>query len=111
MCPKHLKVTPPDAEEMYLPRTSYIIRVENMINVGCKFGPDDLQPEAWDHLIIFAQEKAWITRKVDDQRREKDSPHPGLSAEAVKEIEKIRKEEGIPAPGHSIFPAVVVKKP
>jgi hypothetical protein len=81
-----------------------IARVESMINVGCKFGPNDLAPDAWDHLILLAQERQWIRKKVDDQKKKtKAGPEAGLTTEGKAAIQKQRRELGIPPPGQSIF--------
>jgi hypothetical protein len=72
-----------------------------MINVGCKFGPDDLSPDTWDGLILIARERQKISNKIDDARRRKEPEQ--LPKEAQKKVDTLRKETGIPPPGQSIF--------
>jgi hypothetical protein len=108
-CPKELKVKPPELDERYLPRVKYLARIDNMISIGCKFGPNDLPPEVWDQLILLAQERSWIREKVDKQKNKRD-PNSGLSKEGKAALEKQRKELGVPAPGQSIFPLRVKRQ-
>lgn len=106
LCPKHLKIIEPGRDPNYLSRVRFITRVEAMIAVGCKFGPSDLDPETWDHLIVLHTERNWILKKLEDQRKEARDPHPWLGEEGKKALEQHRNEKGIPGPGQSLFSKV-----
>lgn len=66
-----------------------------MINVGCKFGPNDLPAHVWDELIAMALERAFVDKLVE---RRRDKRHREESA-----INKARQQTGVPAPGQTIF--------
>jgi hypothetical protein len=88
----------------YIPRIRYITRLEGMVSAGCKFSPNDLDPETWDHLLVLLSERNWMREKVDKQWKTSRDPHPYLSEEGKKALELHRKEQGIPPPGQSLFP-------
>lgn len=105
-CENYFNLSLPPLDDSYLRRMKHLIRLESMINVGCKFGPNDLLPDDWDGLIVLAQERQWMHTKLDearDKRDKKGKDHP-VDSEAQKKIDEQRKELGIPAPGQSIFP-------
>lgn len=108
-CPKHLKVNAPELDPSLMLRVRYILHLENLVNVGCKFSPNDLSPKTWDHMIVLAQERNWIREKVNEQRRATDKPHPNVDRDAEQRIEDQRKSLGVPSPGQSIFPAPLRK--
>lgn len=101
-CPKHFKYTELPFESAYAPRIKFISRIESMINVGCKFGPNDLAPEIWTELIVLAQERSWVQGEIDRQRRE-NKEAVQVDPLAQKELDKVRREQGIPPVGQSIF--------
>jgi len=71
-----------------------------MINVGCKFGPNDLSAETWRELVWFEQEKQWLDDKLSKHRET-------LAKKTVAEkqaIDRQRQELGISPPGQSLFP-------
>lgn len=74
----------------------YLVRLESLINVGCKFRPDDLPPGVWDELIALALERAFVDKLVR-QRQEKKSDQD-------REMSKARAATGLPQPGGTIFP-------
>lgn len=100
-CGQHLQLNLPDEiDGPFLTRFRHIVRLESMINVGCKFGPDDLDFGQWDDLITLAIERQWMDRQVDEQRdRIRDA---AKKAEAA--LTEARKESGVPPPGQSLFP-------
>jgi hypothetical protein len=99
-CEKHLTLTglrEPDSH--LLPRIRHLVRLESMINVGCKFRPDDLTWEQWEELSVLSQERAWMDEKV----REYDADLREKKSEVQQKIHEHRKKAGLPAPGKSIF--------
>lgn len=82
----------------HLPYINHLSRIQSMINVGCKFGPDDLEPQVWDGLIAIAMEKKWIQDRIDAKTK---GPLPQDSQQKVVEA---RAKDKIPQPGGTIFP-------
>jgi len=101
-CKKHLKMFLPNTTDAGIKRANYFFRIESMINVGCKFAPDDLSPDTWDGLIMIARERQRIMNLVDDQRRKGDE-NEKLPPEQQKRVAEVRKEMKIPPPGKSVF--------
>jgi len=92
---------PPAASAMV--RLSFLTRLSSMVNVGCKFAPNDLDPRTWSELIMVALERQRIDdiiRKGQDRKRDKDKPPP----EAEKALRESRKALGLPEGGTSLFP-------
>jgi hypothetical protein len=87
--------TLPEYDPEMMVRVAYIMRVEALVNVGCKYGPNDLAPDVWDHLLILAAERAFVD-KVVEGRRDK-----GKRSDA--EMAKARQVTGAPAPGGTLF--------
>jgi hypothetical protein len=67
-----------------------------MINVGCKYGPNDLEPSTWDHLIVLASERAFVDRILDRRRDRNKRDEAGVN--------RARQQGGLPLPGQTIFP-------
>jgi hypothetical protein len=100
--PAKIVETTPEANEVLLPRVRHVLRLESMINVGCKYGPDDLAPEVWDELIALSMERAWVDKHlVHDRKKPEDE---GLSADEIQKRDKVRRESKIPPAGGTIFP-------
>jgi len=85
----------PDYDGLLGPRMGYLLRTAAMIEVGCCYAPNDLEPATWDHLLILASERAFVDRLVD-KRREKSKEHGKVMSQA-------RKVAGTPAPGGTLF--------
>lgn len=83
-----------------MPRVRHIVRLESMVNVGCKFGPNDLKPDQWRDLIVLAQERNWIDEKVQEHREKAREEQ----AKIDKAMAEARKASGVPSPGQSLFP-------
>lgn len=84
-------------------RITFLTRIESMVNVGCKFAPNDLDPRTWSELIMMALERQRmddLLRKGKDAQSRKDKPTP--EAEAALRVS--RKELGMPETGTSLFP-------
>lgn len=108
-CPKWLNVPgiPPDGpqiDSLCSARLAHLVRLESMVNVGCKFAPDDLSPQEWDELIVLSQERNWMSEHI---RKRKDGEKQ-QQREVQKTVEAVRKDAGVPPPGGSLFPR---KKP
>jgi hypothetical protein len=76
-------------------RIQFLLRIESLINVGCKYQPDDLPPRVWDELIAMALERQFVDRLVD-QRRNKNRQQD-------RAINQARKQTGLPPPGGTLF--------
>jgi hypothetical protein len=81
-------------------RVRYLVRLESMVNVGCKFGPNDLPADVWDQLVTLAMERAFVDRLV--QKRHDRQGHENRA------MGKARATTGVPPPGGTLFPT---KKP
>lgn len=103
-CPKHLVPVEPDPEAAAGTRLRFLVRVESLINVGCKFGPNDLPASVWDELTVLAIERQRMDRIIMEQRDKARQQDAGVPAGAELEMAKARRETGIPPPGGSIFP-------
>ena len=82
-------------------RLVFLTRLESMVNVGCKFAPNDLDPRTWSELVMLALERQRmedLLRKGRDTKRDKPSP------EAEAAFRASRKELGMPEGGGSLFP-------
>jgi hypothetical protein len=85
----------PEYDQLLLSRVAFLFRVEGMINIGCKYGPNDLAPDVWDHLLVLGSERAFVDRVVDgrrDKHRQDDQ-----------QLQKARSQTGTPAPGGTLF--------
>jgi len=101
-CQKWVTCTEPPPEVAAIPRISLLVRIESMVNVGCKFGPNDLSPELWDGLVLLAVERQRmerLIRKQQDTARERERGSP----EAQHAVNAMRKADHIPPPGESLF--------
>lgn len=76
-------------------RVRWLIRLESLINVGCKFGPNDLDPDTWDELIAMALERQFVDRLVA-VRREKNQHQES-------KLRETRQATGVPQPGGTLF--------
>jgi|PlaIllAssembly_1097288.scaffolds.fasta_scaffold19329_4 hypothetical protein len=100
-CPKHLRIDGLGEPDTTLtPRVRHIVRLESMVNVGCKFGPNDLKPDQWRDLIVLAQERNWIDERVQEHREKAREEQ----AQIDKAMAEARKASGVPSPGQSLFP-------
>lgn len=85
----------PEPDPELFTRVAFLFRIEAMISVGCKYGPNDLTPDVWDHLIILSSERAFADRILDgrrDKHRQDDQ-----------QMQKARAQTGMPAPGGTLF--------
>lgn len=89
------ELEPPPHDRIGFLRVHFLIRVESLINVGCKFRPDDFPAHVWDELIALALERAFVDRLVDQQRRR--------SQEQEHQLSRARAATGVPPPGGTIF--------
>lgn len=101
-CRKHLRFPDLDAmatETGLFPRFRHILRLEGMINVGCKFSPNDLEWDQWRDLQVVSIERQWIQEQVrelrDTLREDTKQAHEGMAA--------ARQAAGVPGPGQSLF--------
>lgn len=89
---------PPDPAA--LARIGFLVRLESMANVGCKWQVNDLSYDVWSELIVLATERQRIDRLIREQQ--------DTAREAEREVDhkadEARRDSGIPAPGGSIFP-------
>lgn len=99
-CAHFLKPEEPYPEPDTAPRVSFLVKTEAMVNVGCKFGPNDLSYRVWEELIILAQERSRMENAVREQRE--SAAH--VDREAQQKADEARRADKIPAPGISIFP-------
>jgi hypothetical protein len=107
-CKKHLPAPKEKVDSVYYPRVKYLYRIESMIAVGCKFGPDDLDPATWTGLITISSERQKLLDKISERRKVEhqkgeDPIASGVDAEGKKKIADARTEMGIPPPGVSLF--------
>ncbi len=92
-CRKHLDI--PELEEAdgtHLPRLRMLSRLEAMVNVGCRFSPNDLAIDVWRDLILLAQERQWI----DEVVREKGEAVAKEQAQRDKDAAAAKQKAGIP---------------
>jgi hypothetical protein len=98
-CSKHLRIDLREPHMLGYRRVRFIVRIESMVNVGCKFGPNDLAPEVWEDLIIMGQERQYMDRLVALFREQltKDTQ------DEERALSELRKEQGLPGKGGSLF--------
>lgn len=87
--------TLPEYDAALIPRVVFLLRVEALINIGCKYGPGDLEAQTWDHLLILGSERAFVDRLVDGRRNKRQ--------QSEAEMSKARQQTGVPAPGGTLF--------
>lgn len=87
--------TVPPLDPELIPRLRYLAWVESMINVGCHFGPGDLEAATWDQLIALALERQFVEALLADRRESKGQQDAAT--------DKARAEVGIPKPGGTLF--------
>jgi len=76
-------------------RIQFLLRIESLINVGCKFQPDDLPPRVWDELVAMALERQFVDRLVDKRRAK--------GRQQDRAIQQARTQTGLPPPGGTLF--------
>ena len=86
----------PEYDPEMMVRVALLFRLEALINVGCKYGPNDLEPSTWDHLLILASERAFVDKVVDARRDKGRRSDAGMA--------RARQVTNTPAPGSTIFP-------
>lgn len=87
--------TLPEHEPSLTPRLMFLLRIESYINVGAKYGPNDLEPQTWDHLLVLASERAFMDRLLDKRREGRRGNDAAM--------QKARQQTGLPAPGGTLF--------
>lgn len=85
-------------------RVRFLVRVESTINVGCKYGPNDLAPEVWSDLILLAQERQWMDRLVQAFHRQLSETKQAEQAA----LTSLRADAGV-STGRSLFPGPASK--
>lgn len=88
-------IEPPPHNTTLLVRIQYLVRLESLINVGCKFGPDDLPARVWDELLAMALERQFVDTLVEWRRDRQRAQERSVS--------KARQQTGLPGPGQTIF--------
>jgi hypothetical protein len=88
-------VEPPEHNRALLARVQYLVRLESLINVGCKFGPNDLPARVWDELLAMALERQFMDALVEHRRERSRAQETAIS--------KARQQTGLPGPGQTIF--------
>jgi hypothetical protein len=87
-------------------RFAFLVRLENMKEVGCRFTLDDFNASTWDELIVLAQERAFMDSVIATARHEKDAQrdrHESYTPSAQAEVNAARAQLGVPPPGQSLF--------
>lgn len=79
---------------------AFLVKLESMIAVGCKFGPDDLPMRAWEELIWLRLERDRLDEII---RNRKDGKVDDLPPALQQQRNEVRKMDGIPPPGQSLF--------
>lgn len=93
----------PTSPEMV--RVRYLVHLESMVNVGCKFGPNDLDPQSWEELICLAMERSRIDRLVTAAKdREREGGAPKATPAEAAALRANREQLGVPAAGQSLLP-------
>ena len=87
--------TVPAYDPDLLPRLHYLMWVESMVNVGCHFGPNDLEASTWDQLIALAVERQFVEKILSDRRDKRGQQDVAA--------DKARQQTGIPKPGATLF--------
>lgn len=101
-CPKHLKPVPKQPlSPAALRRVAFLTRIESRVAVGCKYGPDDLPQHVWDELVWLRIERDRLDELI---RERKKGPQSELPPPVERQRQEVRKMDGIPAPGQSLFP-------
>ncbi|HET9562679.1 MAG TPA: hypothetical protein VFP01_11265 [Propionibacteriaceae bacterium] len=85
----------PECDPELFTRVALLFRLEALINIGLKYGPDDLEASTWDHLLILASERAFVDRILDG-RRDKHRQDDQM-------MQRARSASGTPAPGGTLF--------
>jgi hypothetical protein len=88
-------IEPPAHNKALMGRVQFLVRLESLINVGCKFGPNDLAPHVWDELLAMALERQFMESLVDHRRERARAQDSAVS--------KARQQTGLPQPGQTIF--------
>jgi len=93
-------------DQMAVKRLRFLLRIQSMVNVGCTFGPNDLDPRTWSELIMLALEQQRMQDLLREGRDRKNAEkRPALSApEEQAALRTNRKELGVPEGGR-LFPA------
>jgi hypothetical protein len=89
-------VEPPAHNRLGMARIQFLVRVESLINVGCKYGPNDLPARVWDELVTMALERQFVDRVIDQRRARNQRQEQAMG--------KARQQTGLPNPGGTIFP-------
>jgi hypothetical protein len=76
-------------------RVQFLLRLESLIQIGCKYQPDDLPPRVWDELLAMALERQFVDRLVEHRRAK------GRREEQA--VNKARQATGLPPPGGTVF--------
>lgn len=87
---------PPEYDSAWMYRVRYLIWVESLVNVGCKFRPDDLAPDVWDQLMALSMERSFLDRLIEERREKQHKEDVAIN--------KARAATGHPPPGGTIFP-------
>lgn len=101
-CPNLLTPVEPPADPVFYRRLGYLTKLESLVNVGCAFGPNDLDPRTWNELIMFAMERQRMdekVRKAQDRKADRGKAPP----EQETAFRAARKELGVPEAGASLF--------
>ena len=78
-------------------RVRFLIHIESLVNVGCKYGPDDLPAHVWDELVTLSVERMRLERIIDRRReRQRTQNQQEMAA---------RDKAGTPQPGQTLFPS------
>jgi len=101
-CSKYVDIPIPEFDTLLITRLKLVVRWESLVNVGCKFGPNDLSPRQWNDLIMLAQERQYVDEQI---RRLRDGGKGSskLPGDATVRLVEGRKKAGIPGPGQSLF--------
>lgn len=99
-CPNWVRCAAPAPPAEALRRISFLVRLESMANVGCKWQVNDLSFDVWTELIILATERQRLDRLI----REQQEASREAEREANTKADEARQMDKIPPPGASLFP-------
>lgn len=95
-----------DPEAVESARVRHLVHIESMVNVGCKFGPNDLDPATWEELIWLAMERGRMDRLVNaakDRNRDAGAKDP-KEEDALRKARELGGAGSAGATGASLLP-------
>jgi hypothetical protein len=98
-CSKHLKPVEAEPFAGSLRRLRLVFWLESLIEAGCRFMADEISAQLWEHLAAIKSERNRFERLLIES---KDTQNRARREEETVR-QQVRKLDGLPAPGQSLF--------